>query len=251
MSPSLTSTPEPETTQGDVSSDMETDEAPIKQAQTMDETPDDTEDDDAPDDIDNDDAPNDTDNDDAPDDDDSDDTDSEDDDTLNETPNDETLDGGTDDSDASPSSPDSTSTKSLPCRMSIESPPSRASSPAPLVLPTEPSPSQAQQAWVPSYRPLWKLGRQHRPYVHAAAPYLTAVPGGREWEDLLAAYITFEGLSSNRSVSGLLIDSSISLTDDLPGLLETPDQPTPRRSCTVVQVWASVRQEGCPTHQLH
>lgn len=120
-----------------------------------------------------------------------------------------------------------------PSRMSTEPPPSRASSPTPHLaevveetpdcsdrspsrMPTEPppsrsdsstnlSPSQTQQGWTPSHHPSWTLGREHRPYIHSAAFYLIRVPGGPEWEKLLASYITFESLSSARSVSHLSI----------------------------------------------
>ena len=56
--------------------------------------------------------------------------------------------------------------------------------------------------WVPAYTPSWSLGPQHRKYVHDAAPYLVAVPGGPKWEKLLESYMIFEGLSSSRRVSG-------------------------------------------------
>lgn len=53
--------------------------------------------------------------------------------------------------------------------------------------------------------PLWSLGPQHRPYVHHAAPYLVDVPGGPEWDNLLASYITFESLASSQPVSLFLL----------------------------------------------
>ena len=89
---------------------------------------------------------------------------------------------------------------SSPNFMSSESPSSRAPSPSPPVPSTNRSPSQSQGAWTPSHHPLWTLGPQHRTYVHAAAPYLVGVPGGADWEKLLAGYMTFESLSSDRSV---------------------------------------------------
>jgi hypothetical protein len=69
------------------------------------------------------------------------------------------------------------------------------------VLFTNLPPSQTQQEWTPAYKPSWTLGPQHDVYVHTAASYLIAVPGGVAWEQLLARYIIFEGLSSARSVS--------------------------------------------------
>ena len=69
------------------------------------------------------------------------------------------------------------------------------------VPPSNLSTSQAQDGWRPTHNPSWTLGPQHRSYVHAASSYLTGVPGGPEWERLLASYIDFEGLSSVRSVS--------------------------------------------------
>ena len=139
------------------------------------------------------------------------------DDIVDETP-DETL----DDSDTPPSPPHrprprrtSTESPSPPSRASTESPspPSRTLSSSPHLVPSTGPSSQVQQSWAPSHRPLWKLGPQHRAYVHAAAPYLTGVPGGRKWEELLAHYITFEGLSSDRSVSRCLpVRGSLLLT---------------------------------------
>ena len=57
------------------------------------------------------------------------------------------------------------------------------------------------RTWVPAYTPSWLLGSHHGDYVHAAIPYLTAVPGGPCWEDLLSTFVTFESLSSARNVS--------------------------------------------------
>lgn len=55
--------------------------------------------------------------------------------------------------------------------------------------------------WPPQYTPTWKLGPQHPSYVHAAKPFLIAVPGGPEWVELLERWVTFESLSSADPVS--------------------------------------------------
>ena len=62
----------------------------------------------------------------------------------------------------------------------------------------------SEDGWSPTHDPSWVLGPQHRDYVHSAASFLIGVPGGPEWEKLLASYITYEGLSSFRSVSVFL-----------------------------------------------
>ena len=79
-----------------------------------------------------------------------------------------------------------------------------SSPPSQLTLRAPPPTSQVQAKWTPSHTPLWSLGPQHRNYVHAAVPYLLSVPGGSEWECLLASYITFEGLSSSTLVSAFI-----------------------------------------------
>ena len=138
---------------------------------------------------------------------------------------------------ALPSSPNLMSTESPPPRRaSTESPviPGHTSSPASLVPLTNRAPSQSRGPWTPSHRPSWILGPQHRQYVHAAAPYLLGVPGGADWENLLVSYITFESLSADRSVSNLHTESPILLADGILGFVETPDQPTPQRTCTMV-----------------
>ena len=91
-------------------------------------------------------------------------------------------------------SPPPDRTTSLAPDRTVSTPPSRTgsrcsspvTSPSPLPTPSPPS---------------WTLGPQHRSYVHSAAPYLIEVPGGPEWDKLLAGYIVFESLSSVRSVS--------------------------------------------------
>ena len=55
-------------------------------------------------------------------------------------------------------------------------------------------------AWIPAYTPSWSLGPQHGNYVHAAAPYLIAVPGGPQWEKLLASYVMYESLAASQRV---------------------------------------------------
>lgn len=92
---------------------------------------------------------------------------------------------------------------SPPSHTPTSSPPlSRCASPSPsCVLPADPPPSQASKGWIPSHKPSWTLGPQHRRYVHLAASYLTGVPGGPEWEKLLANYVIFESLSAARGVS--------------------------------------------------
>ena len=57
------------------------------------------------------------------------------------------------------------------------------------------------RAWIPAYTPSWSLGPQHGNYVHAAAPYLIAVPGGPQWEKLLKSYVVYESLAASQSVS--------------------------------------------------
>lgn len=132
-----------------------------------------------------------------------------------------------DDFDATPSSPGRASTESPLMSTESSSIPSRVCKPTPDLVPvTNRSPLQSQGAWTPDHHPSWTLGLQHRPYVHAAASYLVAVPGGADWEKLLVGYITFEGLSSDRSVSNLCTDLPV-LADNVIGLIETPDQPTP------------------------
>ena len=58
-------------------------------------------------------------------------------------------------------------------------------------------PTLQAEKWIATHEPSWSLGPQHRKYVHNAAPYLTGVPGGPEWEKMLASFITFESLSSS------------------------------------------------------
>jgi len=135
------------------------------------------------------------------------------------------------------SSPDAMPTGSpLPHHTSTESPalPGRVSSPTSLVPSTNRPPSQSHGPWTPSHSPSWTIGPQHRPYVRAAAPYLVGVPGGVNWEKLLASYITFESLSADRSVSNLRTEPSIPPADDILGFVETPNKPTPQRTCEVV-----------------
>jgi hypothetical protein len=55
--------------------------------------------------------------------------------------------------------------------------------------------------WAPTHTPSWVLGDNHTAHVHSAAPFLLAVPGGREWQRLLKRYIRFEGLSPSIDVS--------------------------------------------------
>lgn len=81
-------------------------------------------------------------------------------------------------------------------------------------LSADPSPSQAQGCRTAGRNPSWTLGPQHRDYVHSAASYLAGVPGGPEWNDLLASYITFESLSSARAVS-VSINASSSLSNNI------------------------------------
>jgi len=116
---------------------------------------------------------------------------------------------------------------SYPNFMSSEPPSSHTSSPNPLVPSTNRSPSQSQGPWTPSHHPSWTLGPQHRPYVHAAASYLLGVPGGADWEKLLALYITFESLSSDRSVSNFRTDSLLLLLTALQGSSKLPTNPRP------------------------
>ena len=82
------------------------------------------------------------------------------------------------------------------------------------VLPIDPPPSQTQGHPTPRYEPSWTLGPQHHGYVHSAASYLAEVPGGDEWEKLLASYIMFESLSAARPVSPC-IKTPLSFTNDV------------------------------------
>lgn len=95
-----------------------------------------------------------------------------------------------------------TAAKGIPGDFDQSPSPSHAQSPSlsHLISSTNPSPLQTQGDWTPSHQPLWTLGPQHRGYIHPAASYLIGVPGGPKWESLLANYITFESLSSLRSV---------------------------------------------------
>jgi hypothetical protein len=61
--------------------------------------------------------------------------------------------------------------------------------------------SRAQLTWTPTHEPSWELGPEHNGYVHKAENYLTGVPGGPKWEELLAEYVIFESLSSSVPVS--------------------------------------------------
>ena len=68
-------------------------------------------------------------------------------------------------------------------------------------------------AWIPAYTLSWLLGPQHGNYIHAAAPYLIAVPGGPQWEKLLASYVMYESLvaSQHMGIFFLLINPLPSL----------------------------------------
>jgi len=123
-----------------------------------------------------------------------------------------------DDLDMAPPSPNRTSTESPTL-------PSRTGSPAPDHVPI--TSSQSQGAWTPTHDPSWTLGPQHHPYVHAAVPYLVAVPSGADWEKLLVGYMTFESLSSDKLVRNLCINPPIPLTNNILEFVKTPNLPTP------------------------
>jgi hypothetical protein len=84
----------------------------------------------------------------------------------------------------------------------------RATAPAtdseqPLSAPvtSHPPRSIGSAEWVPTHTPSWVLGDDHTAHIHSAAPFLLAVPGGREWQRLLKHYVRFEGLSPSIDVS--------------------------------------------------
>lgn len=60
-------------------------------------------------------------------------------------------------------------------------------------------PDSQEPEWVPAHMPSWTLGPQHGDHLHTAAPYLIAVPGGHQWEKLLASFVTFESISQHVS----------------------------------------------------
>ena len=123
-------------------------------------------------------------------------------------------------------------------------------SPSRCVSPIQP-PSQVE-SWPPSHNPSWSLGRQHPTYVHAAAGYLVGVPGGPEWEKLLADYITFESLSASVPVSRLHSSLSALSTNDLIGLLPPTVKPAPRSNRSLVQGWPSILSfERHSIHRVH
>ena len=72
-------------------------------------------------------------------------------------------------------------------------------------------PPGSQEGWTPSHSPSWTLGPQHLEHVKNAAPFLCAVPGGPEWEELLARFITLEGLSLSLDVSSSLVCDTLSI----------------------------------------
>ena len=94
-------------------------------------------------------------------------------------------------------------------------------------------PASRAQTWVPTHTPMWSLGPGHGDYLRCAAGYLIGVPGGPKWEDLLARFITLEGLSSSRSVS-TLFNESISLTHNRKGFVQNASETSPPSNCRVV-----------------
>ena len=78
-----------------------------------------------------------------------------------------------------------------------------------------------------SPRKSWDLRPHHRAYVHAAVPYLAGVSGTPEWEKLLATYITFESLSSSRSVSILITCMCKFLSNSVAGIVQAANESTP------------------------
>lgn len=92
------------------------------------------------------------------------------------------------------------------------------------------SPTPATQAplWARTHTPSWSLGPQHGKYLHKAYKFLLGVPGGPEWESLLANFVTFESLSSSH-VSTLLLDGSMpSLITQQRIKCKLPVRPRPR-----------------------
>ena len=81
--------------------------------------------------------------------------------------------------------------------------PTRGTTPMEMTLdkPEVPHRTSFARAWIPAYTQSWSLGPQHGNYVHAAAPYLIAVPGGPQWEKLLKSYVVYESLAASQSVS--------------------------------------------------
>ena len=91
----------------------------------------------------------------------------------------------------------STSTRPpLPTTFDVVPPPSASSSLDPRRKPTQVL--------------LWKLGAQHPEYLHNAWKYLSSVPGGVEWQELLKHYVQFEKLAPN-DVSRFCTSLSLSL----------------------------------------
>ena len=104
-----------------------------------------------------------------------------------------------------------------PSQRTASHPPNHTASPPPNHT-ASPPPSHAALSPRAPPTPSWTLGPQHRGYVRSATSYLIGVPGGPEWDQMLASYVTFESLSSARSV-GISIDVRLCVNDTIVGII--------------------------------